>query len=95
MHKTDNGAIFKVKIQPSAQNDEIVGVQGDDLKIKINARPVKGKANKALVDFLARKLAVKNSQLEIILPYALIPTPAYKDDCPDIGHPYKILIITA
>ncbi len=36
------------------------------MKIKINAPPAKGKANKALVHFLARKLGVKNSGVEII-----------------------------
>lgn len=70
IEKTDNGVLFKVKVQPLARDDEIVGVQGGTLKIKINAPPVKGKANKALVDFLN----------------TLIPTPAYKDDYPDIGH---------
>jgi len=66
VQKTDNGIIFKVKVQPGAGKNETVGVQGDALKIKINAPRVKGKANKVLVDFLARKLGVKNRQVEII-----------------------------
>ena len=41
-------------------------VQGDALKVKINAPPVKEKANKALIDFLAEKLGVKRSEVEII-----------------------------
>jgi len=59
IEKTDNGVLFKVKVQPLARNDEIVGVQGDTLKIKINAPPVKGKANKALIDFLAKEFGMK------------------------------------
>jgi len=66
LQKVDDGVIFRVKVQPASGKNEIVGVKGDALKIKINAPPVKGKANKALVDFLARKLGVKNSQIEII-----------------------------
>jgi len=66
LQKVDDGVIFRVKVQPGAGKNEIVGVQGDVLKIKINAPPLKGKANKTLVDFLARKLDVKNSQVEII-----------------------------
>jgi len=69
LQKVDDGVIFRVKVQPASGKNEIVGVQGDALKIKISAPPLKGKANKVLVDFLN----------------ALIPTPAYKDDCPDIG----------
>ena len=47
IQKMDNGVIFKVKVQPGAAKDEIVGVQGDALRIKIKAPPVKGKANNA------------------------------------------------
>jgi len=64
--KTDDGTIFKIKVQPGAGKNEIVGVQGDASKIKINAPPVKGKANRALIDFLADKLGVKRSEVEII-----------------------------
>jgi len=64
--KTATGATFRVRVQPGASKNEIVGVQEDALKIRINAPPVKGKANKALIDFLAEKLGVKRSQVEII-----------------------------
>jgi len=47
----DDGVIFRVKVQPVSDKNEIVGVQGDALKIKISAPPLKGKANKALVEF--------------------------------------------
>ena len=64
--KTDDGTIFKIKVQPGAGKNEIVRVQGDASKIKINAPPAKGKANRALIDFLADKLGVKRSKVEII-----------------------------
>ncbi len=66
IQKVYDGVIFKIKAQPGVAKNEIVGVQGDALKIKINAPAVKEKANKALVGFLARKLGVKNSGVEII-----------------------------
>jgi len=66
IQKVNDGVIFKVRVQPGASKNKIVGVQGDALKIKINAPAVKGKANRALIDFLAEKLAVKKSQIEII-----------------------------
>ena len=66
VQKVDDGFIFKIKVQPGAVKNEIVGVQGDALRIRINAPPVKGKANTALIDFLAEKLGVKKSQIEII-----------------------------
>ena len=64
--KTATGATFRVRVQPGASKNEIVGVQGDALKIKINAPPVKGKANRALMDFLAGELGMKKSEVEII-----------------------------
>ena len=64
--KVNDGVIFKIKVQPGAAKNEIVEIQGDALKIKVNAPAVKGKANKALIDFLAKKLGVKKSEIEII-----------------------------
>ena len=66
IQKKDDGIIFKIKVQPGAAKNEIAGVQGDALRIKISAPPVKGKANKALIDFLAKQLGVKKSEVEIV-----------------------------
>ena len=64
--KTATGATFRVRIQPGASKNEIVRVQEDALKIRISAPPVEGKANKALVNFLAKELGVKKSEIEIV-----------------------------
>ena len=64
--KTATGAMFRVRVQPGASKNEIVGVQQDALKIRISAPPVEGKANRALVQFLAKQLGVKRSQVEIM-----------------------------
>lgn len=66
IYKAGDAVTFKVKVQPGVAKNEIIGVQGDVLKIKINAPPVKGKANKALIDFLAKELGVKKSEIEIV-----------------------------
>jgi len=66
IQKVDDGVIFRVKVQAGAARNEIVGVQGDALKVKISAPPVKGKANRALVDLLAEQLGVNRSEVEII-----------------------------
>ncbi len=57
-------------MQPGASKNEIVGVQQDSLKIRISAPPVEGKANRALVQFLAKQLVVKPSQVEILNGHA-------------------------
>ena len=66
IQKADEGVIFKVKVQPGASKNEIVGVQQDALKLRISAPPVQGKANKVLIQFLAKQIGVKRSQVEIL-----------------------------
>lgn len=57
---------IKVKIIARAKRDEIVGWQGDVLKIRLKAGPIQGKANEALVDFLAKKWKIAKSDIGII-----------------------------
>ena len=54
-----------VIIVPRASRTEIVGIYGDRLKIKLTAPPVDGKANKALLAFLAKRLKLTKDQLNI------------------------------
>ncbi len=57
--------LLKVWMQPGAKKSMIVGVYGNMLKIKIMAPPVDGKANAALLQFLAEHFGVKVSSLSI------------------------------
>lgn len=52
-------------VQPNAKRNEALGFVDDTLRIKIAAPPVKGKANKELVDFLSRSLGVSKSAITI------------------------------
>jgi uncharacterized protein (TIGR00251 family) len=54
-----------VHIQPSARRNEIVGLQGEALKIKVAAPPVDNKANAALIDFLSETLGLPKSAIAI------------------------------
>ena len=54
-----------VHIQPGARRNEIVGLQGEALKIKVAAPPVDNKANAALIDFLSETLGVPRSAIGI------------------------------
>ncbi len=45
-------------VQPGAKKTEIAGIHGDALKIKLAAPPIEGKANAALLAFLAEKFGV-------------------------------------
>jgi uncharacterized protein (TIGR00251 family) len=61
------GAAFTVRVVTRASKTEIAGVMDDGtLKIRLTAAPGEGKANKALIEFLAELLDVKKEQVEII-----------------------------
>jgi uncharacterized protein (TIGR00251 family) len=59
------GVRLAVQIQPNAKKTEVVGVLDDALKIKLQAQPIEGKANEALVKYLARALGVPRSAVTI------------------------------
>ena len=48
-------------IQPGAKKTEVAGLHGDALKIRLAAPPVDGKANAALVEFIAERLGLAKS----------------------------------
>jgi uncharacterized protein len=67
MFKESNGAVvIAVKVVPRASKNQIVGNEGDALKIRLNAPPVEGKANDALIAFLADVLGAHRTQIEIV-----------------------------
>ena len=61
-----NGLAFKIAVQPRASRNQVAGLKGDALKIKLTAPPVDGAANKACLQFLAKTLGVPKSSLAIL-----------------------------
>ena len=57
---------FSVRVQPRASRDEVSGVYGDALKIRLAAPPVDGAANDALVNFLSALFAVPRRAVRIL-----------------------------
>ncbi len=66
MQEKDGSLTFPVRVVPRAKKNEIVGVEGGVLRVRIAAPPVRGKANEVLVEFLAQALGVRKRQVEII-----------------------------
>lgn len=61
------GAALTIRVIPRANHNEIVEILSDlTVKIRLTAPPVDGKANKALIEFLAEVLDVKKSRIEIV-----------------------------
>ena len=59
-------SIVKVYLQPKSFKNEIVGPYRDGIKVRITAPPIEGKANEALIRFLAKEFLISPSCIEIL-----------------------------
>ncbi len=64
--KTGRGFTFQIQVLPRSSRCEVVGIQDKALKLKITSPPVEGKANEECIRFLADRLRIRKSQIEII-----------------------------
>jgi uncharacterized protein len=64
--ETQGGVTFNVRVVPRSSRNQIVGVEGEALKIKLTAPPVEGAANAALIEFIAEWLGVRRSAVSIV-----------------------------
>ena len=58
--------LLKIHLLPRASRDEICGLHGNAIRVKVTAPPVEGKANKALQRFFAARLHLAAAQIEIV-----------------------------
>ena len=64
------GLVLKVFVLPRSSKNMLAGRHGDALKIKLTAPPVEGAANKMCITFLAQRLGLPKSSLEIVSGHA-------------------------
>lgn len=62
----DGSILIAVRAVPGASRDQVAGVLGDRLKVRIAAPPEGGKANKAIEALLALALGVKPRDVEVV-----------------------------
>jgi len=58
--------VLIVRLQPRAAKNEWIGPHGGAIKIRLTAPPVDGKANQALIEFIADLFGVAKSQVELL-----------------------------
>jgi uncharacterized protein (TIGR00251 family) len=58
--------LLTVQVQPRAPRDELVGPQGDVLRVRITAPPVDGRANAHLLRFLAGSFGVGRDAVRLV-----------------------------
>jgi uncharacterized protein len=63
--RSDGSLLLSIHVQPGAARTELAGMHGDALKLRLAAPPVDGKANKAVIAFLAALLHLPKSAVVI------------------------------
>lgn len=57
--------VLELRVQPRAARTGFAGLHGDRLRLRLNAPPVDGRANAALVEFLARAFGAPRASVTI------------------------------
>ncbi len=63
--RSDGSLLLSIHVQPGATRTGFAGMHGDALKLRLSAPPVDGKANKAIVAFLAALFHLPKSAVVI------------------------------
>lgn len=66
MPSGDNACRISIHAVPRASKTELCGLQGSSLKLRLQAPPVDGKANKAISKFLAEILDIPARNVSIV-----------------------------
>ena len=65
LEESTKGIAFAVKVQPRARRNAVTGSVGDALKLALTAPPVDGRANQALIEFLAELFEIPRASVTI------------------------------
>ncbi len=70
LRATPDGVTLAVRAQPGAKRTAIAGIYSEgaaaQLKIAVHAPPLEGRANEALIAFLAQKFSLPKSGIELV-----------------------------
>jgi uncharacterized protein (TIGR00251 family) len=58
-------ARVRLRVVPNARKSEVVGIHGDAIKLNIAAPALDGRANEALVEFIAEKLGIARREVTL------------------------------
>ena len=56
---------IRIRVQPGASRNEVVGWDDAVLRLRVAAPPVEGRANVAVVELLAAKLGIAKGQVRV------------------------------
>ena len=61
-----DGVELKCLLQPRASQSQIMGIHGGEIKVRIQAPPLEGRANEELCQFLSKRVGVPQRSVQIV-----------------------------
>ena len=66
LSEREGDAFVRVRLQPRARGDEIVGERAGSLLVRVTAPPLEGRANDALCRLLAKALGIAAGRATVV-----------------------------
>ena len=66
IRESTKGVEIRIRVVAGASRDRLAGTTGDCLKLQITAAPEKGRANAAILSFLAAKIGVRPGAVTLL-----------------------------
>jgi hypothetical protein len=66
LRETPDGCTLPVRVHPGARTNAVTGVHDGALKISLTTPPTDGRANDALIAFLAERLRIPRSRISLV-----------------------------
>ena len=66
IQRTASGVRISIRVQPRASRDEVSGLHGDALKVRVTAPATEGAANAAVVELLAATFGVSRRAVTLV-----------------------------
>jgi uncharacterized protein (TIGR00251 family) len=57
---------IEIRLTPRAAKNEITGKEGEVYRVKVTSPPIDGKANKALIELVSKRLGIPKRDIEMI-----------------------------
>lgn len=61
-----DGVILNLLVQPRASRNQLMGVQGEELKVRLTSPPVEGAANALCIEYFAKLFRLPKSRLSLV-----------------------------
>ena len=62
----DGGVLLQLSVMPNAKRTEVDGLHDGALRVRLAAPPIDGRANEALIAWLAKSLGVPRRDVEVL-----------------------------